>query len=277
MSSVEDHYAAASATDGIVTRIIAAVRALEGEGQVTPATLAPFDHFHGRGLQATRDMVALLEPQADETILDIGSGIGGPARWIAATFGCKVTGVDLTAAFCEAARQFTALTGQTDRVTIVEASALDLPFPAEKFDRAYSQNVLMNIEDKARVYREAFRMLKPGGRVVLSNLAAGPNGPPYFPVPWASLPQNSFLATDAETRRDLEAAGFRIVRFDDTTAESLVANVAARRRVEMDGLPPTGPHVLMGEERFREMVINGARSVEDGRVRSVEIMAKKPL
>jgi sarcosine/dimethylglycine N-methyltransferase len=274
--SVQDHYASAGRGRAIADRIIDALRLTSGaDVAITPETLAPFDHFHGRGVLATQDLVALLEPQAGEAILDIGGGIGGPARWIAAKHDCTVTGVDLTAEFCEAARELCIASGMSDRVRIMEGSALALPLPDASFDRAYSHNVVMNIADKLGVYREAFRVLKAGGRLVLSHLHAGPGGPPEFPVPWAAVPQNSFLATDEETRRDLVAAGFEILTFRDTTQANLPATAALRHKLETEGLPPAGPHVLMGE-RFQQLVINALRAEEDRRARTVEVVARKP-
>src|SRR5262249_44071030 len=123
---VARHYGSA----GIAERVLAALRAANGaDAPVTPEALAPVDHFHGRGAIATVELVTLLGPQPGEHILDIGSGIGGPARWIAAKTGCRVTGVDLTPEFCEAARALNQACGMAGRITIVEGSALDLPLP----------------------------------------------------------------------------------------------------------------------------------------------------
>jgi ubiquinone/menaquinone biosynthesis C-methylase UbiE len=273
---VEDHYASSGTGSVVAARIIAALRSAAGpDAAITPETLAPFDHLHGRGVLATQDLAALLEPRAGEAIADIGCGIGGPARWIAAKFGCRVTGVDLTAEFCDAARELCAAAAMSERVRIMQGSALALPLADAGFDRAYSHNVVMNIADKAGVYREAFRILKAGGRLVLCHLNAGPNGAPEFPVPWAAVAENSFLATDEETRRDLAAAGFDVLTFRDTTQAYLSANAAMLRRMETEALPPAGLHVVMGE-RFRQLQINSLRATEMGRTRSVEIVARKP-
>ncbi len=269
---IERHYTSAD----IAGRVLAAVRhAIGADAAITPDALAPVDHFHGRGLVATRELAALLDPRAGERLLDIGSGIGGPARWMAAHFGCHVTGIDLTQAFCDAAEALNRATGMADRVRIVHGNALDLPFAADSFDRAYSQNVVMNIADKPRFYREALRVLRPGGVLALSNATSGLGGEPHFPTPWASTAAASFLASAAETRADLAAAGFAIVSFRDTTADLLAAQIANRDHIAREGLPPLGPHVFMGPQ-FREYQLNGARSAVEGRLGSIEALVRKP-
>jgi sarcosine/dimethylglycine N-methyltransferase len=149
-NSIQDHYAGDDTGSDMASRILGAVRAVYGsDAAITPETLAPLDHFNARGVAATQELVALLDPQAGESLLDIGSGIGGPARWIATRYGCTVTGVDVTAAFCEAARALNAACGVTDRVRIVDGTALALPFPAASFDRAYAG--LMQISDPSSI------------------------------------------------------------------------------------------------------------------------------
>lgn len=270
---VQDHYA----RPGIVQRVIAALRATNGENSpITPETLAPIDHFHGRGVLATEELARRLDPRPGEHILDIGCGIGGPARWIAYKFGCRVTGVDLTPEFCVAAQELNDITGMSGRVRILEGSALALPLPDATFDRAYSHNVVMNIADKAGAYREAFRVLKPGGVVVLAHLDAGANGTPDFPQPWASIPENSFLADDEETKCDILAAGFEILSFNDRSEANLAAQISLRQKLEAGEAPVLGVHVVHGPE-FVQLQINSLRALEEGRIRPVEILARKPV
>ena len=271
-AAVAEHYGSA----GIAERVLAALREAKGaDAPVTPDNLAPFDHFHGRGLVATQEIAAQLALKPGERVLDIGSGIGGPARWFAATYRVHVTGVDLTPEFCAAAETLNALTGLTDRVRIIQGSALDLPVPDGAFDAAYSQNVIMNIADKKQFYREAFRALRPGGRLALSNLCAGPAGEPYFPAPWATTRETSFLATPDEMRADLIAAGFDIVEFRDITAAMREAQRRTRERLDKDDMPKIAVDIIMGE-RAPEMQRNSIRTIEDHRGIAIEALAKKP-
>jgi sarcosine/dimethylglycine N-methyltransferase len=263
--------------EGIAGRILAALREANGpDAPVTVDALSAIDHFHGRGIVATQELVEILKPRPDEAALDIGSGIGGPARWIAAHCGCHVTGVDLTPLFCAAARELNTATGLGDKVSIIEGSALALPVPDGAFDCAYSQNVVMNIADKLGMYREAFRALKPGGRLALSNLCAGAvKGDFRFPVPWAETAATSFLVPPEAMRADLAAAGFEIVLFRDTTAETLPGTIRNRERLERDGPPRLGTHLILGE-RLIEMTINSARNMEEGRGATIEALVRKP-
>jgi ubiquinone/menaquinone biosynthesis C-methylase UbiE len=271
-SRVEEHYA----SENITARVLTALRNVNGpDVPITPDTLAPIDHFHGKGAIATEELVAMLQPEAGDHLLDIGCGIGGPARWIAAKYGCRVTGVDLTPEFCEAARELNGLCGLADRVEILDGSALSLPVADESFDRAYSQAALMNVSDKRGVFREAFRVLRPGGSLALSLVGAGSTGDPRYPLPWATTPDISFLATPDEIRGDLLAAGFQIVLLHDTTAAVAASLAPVLKQLETEGLPPLSSHVVMGENE-KEWRINVMRSQAEGRVSMIEALARKP-
>ena len=269
---VEKHYA----SEGITARVLTALRAVNGQDvAITPDTLAPIDHFHGKGVFATAELAALLQPKASDHLLDIGCGIGGPARWIAAKYGCHVTGVDLTAEFCEAARELNNLTGLADRVTILHASALSHPLPDDSFDRAYSQAALMSVADKRGVFSEALRVLRPGGLLVLSLAGAGAAGEPYYPLPWATTTAISFLATPDQIRSDLLAAGFDVVFVRDTGPALAEALAPVLKQLETEGLPPLGEHVVTGANA-KEWRINWTHSLVEGRLSVIEALARKP-
>jgi cyclopropane fatty-acyl-phospholipid synthase-like methyltransferase len=271
-SDVAQHYG----NDGIAERILAALReANKPDAPITVEALSVLDHFHGRGIVATQELIALLKPEPGEHILDIGSGIGGPARWFAAKCSVCVTGVDLTPEFCAAAEALNRATGLADKITIKNGSALALPVPDNNFDRAYSQNVIMNIADKRQFYREAFRALRPGGRLALSNLCAGPAGEPYFPVPWATTRDTSFLASPEEMRADLVAAGFEIAEFRDITQAMREAQRRTRERIDKGDMPKIAVDIIMGE-RALEMQWNSIRTIDDGRGIAIEALARKP-
>jgi hypothetical protein len=109
----------------------------------------------------------------------------------------------------------------------------------------------------------------------LSNVCAGPAGEPYFPVPWATTRDTSFLATPAAMRADLVAAGFEIVDFRDITETTRDAQRRARARLEKGDMPRIAVDIIMGE-RAPEMQLNSIRSIEDGRITAIEALARKP-
>jgi sarcosine/dimethylglycine N-methyltransferase len=240
LEGVRDHYRA----NGLTDRLKRALTVLGPEDRrLTPHELGTLDQFHTRGLAATVEIGKLAGLTADMSVLDIGAGVGGPARLLAATYGCQVTGVDLSAPFVEAARYLTERTWQSAKVSFQTASALDLPFDDGRFDAVLLQHVAMNISDRAGLYREIRRVLKPGGRFATFDVVSD-RGEPHYPVPWARAPETSFLLTAAATREAIEAAGFRTRVWQDDTeaARAFFAQLRA------SGPPSLNLGVVMGPD-----------------------------
>jgi SAM-dependent methyltransferase len=191
--------------------------------------LWPFDQLHSRGIVATREHAKRAGIQAGMYVLDLGCGLGGSSRYLAAECGCRVAGIDLTPNFVEAARLLTARCGLADRIEFRQANALALPFEDGTFDHVWSYAVTMNIADKEGLGHEVARVLKPGGRFSCNEIARGSGGAPAFPLPWASEAETSFLVSPTEMCTALEAGGLSVIEQADLTASRL--GEAGRRPV----------------------------------------------
>jgi len=237
--------------------------------------LAPYDQFHGRGLEATIELAGLMQADASGHILDIGSGIGGPARYLANRFSCRVTGIDLTPQFRDVARHFTRLLDLQDRVTFEVGDALAMPFADGSFDGAYSMNVSMNIADKSALYREIHRVLKPGAWLVLSEIAKGDGGDLDYPTPWASSARASFLSTPEETRHGLVEAGFDVIRLHSTLDKARAFGARSRAIVERGEKPPHRAVTLIHGEIASQAMANTARGLSEARIVPIEVLSRK--
>jgi sarcosine/dimethylglycine N-methyltransferase len=269
VARVREHYRATGLTDRLRTALVA----FGPEDQrLTPQQLAPLDQFHTRGLAATADLAGLAQISETDLVLDVGAGVGGPARFLAASCLCRVVGIDLSAEFIDAARYLTERTGQSDKVSFETANALALPFDAARFDAVFLQHVAMNVGDRAGLYRQIRRVLKTGGRFATFDVVKG-EGEPHFPLPWARTPETSFLLTADETRSAIETAGFRILHWRDDT-DTARAWFAQARAAPPSASPNLG--LVIGPD-FPEIAGNLGRNLAEGRVRIVSGIAAATL
>jgi sarcosine/dimethylglycine N-methyltransferase len=253
---------------------VALRRAGLGDGRIDWSALVALDQFHSRGAIATRQLAQALGVAPGECVLDVGSGLGGPARLLASEHGCDMTGVDLSAEFVDVATRLTERTGLTEHVRFTVGDALDLPFADAGFDHVVTQHVAMNIADRPRLYAELARVLKPEGRLAIHDVVAGDGEPLRLPVPWAGTAEASFLLSAEETRAEVAAAGFAELDYRDetrATTEWFQALAAAP--------PPAGGAlglpVVMGPG-FPEMARNLAENLAEGRVGVIVLVARKP-
>jgi SAM-dependent methyltransferase len=258
--AVETHYTRHDLGEAILEALRAAGKDID---HLTPDDLAPVDEFYGGQRPATVRLAELVGFAGTERVLDVGSGLGGPSRYLAWHYGCRVSGVDLTAEFVRVAEMLTRLTGFVGRVDYRQGDALDLPFESESFDVVWSQNAAMNIADRDRLYSEMHRVLRRGGNLALQEVAAGPGGPPHYPVAWAREPSISFLFSPEATREKLEEAGFRVLVWQDTTEPSLEA--ARRRAQAVEATPALGRHLILGSD-WAAMSRNSLWNLEERRV-----------
>lgn len=269
---VARHYAPGSLLDTIFKALAAAGK---DPDHLTLEDLAPLDEFHLRGREATAEMAEKLNLTPAEIVLDVGSGLGGPSRYLAVTYGSRVTGLDLTAAFCQAAEMLAQRLGLSDQVSYHQGSALRMPFEDGAFDVVWTQHAAMNIADKQRLYSEIWRVLRPGGRLALNDILQGPGGEVIFPVPWARTPDLSFLSTPEELRGLLETQGFEIESWRDTTEPGRAAfNQIVERMTQADSRPMLGFQVFLGADS-REIAVNVARNLDEGRIVAHEVIARK--
>ena len=269
---VQQHYA----TEGLSSRLDHALQ-LSGlaEGHIDWHQLSLADQFHARGLEASKELALALGARPGDNVLDIGSGFGGPARFLAASYGCQVVGIDLTPEYVEIANRLTARTGQSSHVTFIQGDALSLPFESATFDCAWTQHVGMNIEDKSGFYAGVYRVLKPGGTFAIYDILKKGDSPLIFPLPWARTEAASFVVSPESQQLCLEEAGFTVLTSEDKTEAALQAMREIGKMMQTpNALPPLNLAAILGTD-MGPVTANIARNLEDGRIQVRQVIAQK--
>jgi SAM-dependent methyltransferase len=257
---VASHYTA----DDVLQRIDAnlAQNGVDPEHPTLEA-LAPYDNFHSRGLGATLDVIAMADFPAGARILDVGGGLGGPARVLASRANVHVTVLDLTPSFVETGRILTERVGMSDQVDFDLGDGTQMPYEDASFDGVWTQHSTMNIDDKEALYSEIHRVLKPGGRLAMQEVMKGPTEGVDYPVPWSSTPEFSFLRPPEAVRTLIESSGFRELIWEDET-EKVIA-FAAPQPGAGPSAPPPGQTVLWGPA-FVQRIQNMGRDLREGKL-----------
>jgi ubiquinone/menaquinone biosynthesis C-methylase UbiE len=270
-NEVEDHYGRSGRlADRIADELRSAGKDTE---HLTPPDLESIDEFHVRGRKATLELAARMELGPGAHVLDVGSGLGGPARTVAAHYDCRVTGIDLTADFCEAANVMSRWVGLADRVAFRQGDATALDVLPASFDAAMSIHVAMNIARKDAVYAGVHRALKPGRIFAIYDIIQGEGGTVLFPVPWAREPSISHLADGQQMRCLIQSAGFELLDEIDSSEESAAWFRDKAARIHTAQTPPIGFRIFLGEA-YAQMASNQVRNLAERRIRTVTYIAR---
>lgn len=265
-ASINQQYGQENLGNRILAKLQSAGKDIDA---LTRADLSAFDEFHIGGIAETRSLAKLANIGVGMQVLDVGSGIGGPARTLAAEFGCMVTGLDLTEEFCRAAELLTERVGLGENLRFQQGNALDMPFEDDTFDVVWTQFAGMNIEDKPRLYSEIARVLKHGGTFAFHEIMAGKQSNLHFPVLWANDASISHLRPQTEIRDLLQERGFQEIVWNDLTQSSSEWFHTMIARAKQEGPAPLGFNVFI-QDGVSQKAANILRNLDEDRISVVQ-------
>jgi len=240
---------------------------------VTREDLANLDEIHIRGLEATLELGKLADLKPGMRVLDVGCGVGGPARTLAAEFGCEVVGLEIVGEFCRAAEMLTEWVGLADLVSFHEGDMRAMPFADAEFDLVFTQHTVMNVAEKAELFAEFRRVLKPPGGLLIYEVCGDNDKALHYPVPWAGGADISFLTTADELRGLIATNGFIEKHWTDVTSRALdwFDGMAAGMRKKIPKRMGPNVGVILGPDAV-EKSRNLLRNLREGRIQVLQGM-----
>lgn len=267
--SERDRLLAHYESEDLLQRILTAWKTAGG----APEVLSQVDEFHVRGPAATAMLIGQIWVGPQDRILDIGSGLGGPARALARSSGAEVVGLDLSAQYTAVATELSRQVGLSDRTRFLAEAVEDND---GIYDAAWTIHVGMNVADKEAFYHAVLKRLKPGAPFVIYDFVRGPSGEPTYPLPWADGPEESHLSALDSLEIDLRMAGFDVETItDDTPAAAAFMQAGLDRAAEAGAPPPLGLHLVLGH-RFPQIAANVLQGLNSGALAVAMIRATRP-
>lgn len=270
--SVSDHYLHGDLLNAIEAALPTLGKTTEN---VTIEDLAPVDEFHIGGRLATDNLFNQLNFSKQGYLLDVGCGLGGAARYVATKYKNRVAGIDLTPEYIETGNALCNWLKLDKYISLEQGSALSMPYQDKTFDGGYMLHVGMNIGDKASLFAEIFRVLKPGSSFGVYDIMRQKDGELIYPVPWATESSTSKLSTPDQYKQALGDAGFKVSKQNDRRDFSLEFFKQQRAKTEANGgPPPLGLHTLMQESTAKK-IKNMVDNIKNDLIAPVEIIAYK--
>ena len=257
--NIENHYLKEGLYEDIISRLKQQGVNLE---QVKRSDISSVDEFHVRGSEVSKELATKIKLR-DVTVLDVGCGLGGPCRMLADEYDCQTTGIDLSHEYIRTAKKLSKLVKLDAQTTFVQGDATSLPFENNSFDVVWTQHVQMNIPNKAALYSEISRVLKPGGNFIYYDIFKKNEGEINYPMPWASSEDLSFLFKEKQMHDILTQYGLKQKHSTDETIPGIEYKNSLLNKIKKFGPPTMGLNVLMGAST-KDKIVNAFAHFKSG-------------
>lgn len=236
--------------------------------------IVSFEELHIGGRETTRMLAEYADIQSGTALLDIGCGIGGPARTLVDEYGCSVTGVDFTDEFVKTAKVLTEKMRLSDNINFLRANGTDLPFEDSSFSTVWMQHLSMNIERKDLLFSEITRVLKPNGRLIFHEVIKGNIQDLYFPVLWATEPVGNHLVPITDYRKLIKSAGLKEVKLKDHTDLALIHFEKLKEKIKKAKVAKLNLSSLFNKD-MPEKAKNVYLNLKEGKIKTIMAVFEK--